>query len=130
MDRDDNVFFEFEVPDQPTPDQMFKLYIKNESGKKLLNRIHGFDYGIIIRLDNKHEHDQVRNCVYFVCAGLGSTGTSGACFYLANNWKKLFKEFGRNEFGLLLKVRRGAETDIERLDTRISGLKVSGKTES
>lgn len=113
LDRDDNVFFEFEIPDNPSPEQLFQLYKKTAQGKEKLERLNDFDYGIIVRLDNPHEHDSIKNCVYIVCAGLGSHGTSGACYYLANNWKKLYKQLGTKEFGILLKIRKGAETDIQ-----------------
>lgn len=43
------------------------------------------DYGLILKLPNERfpEH------VFFVCAGLGEWGTSGAAWYLAHNWHRL-----------------------------------------
>jgi hypothetical protein len=116
MDRRDNIYFEFEIPDNPTPSSLFELYKKTPNGNVKLERLQDFDYGIIIRLDNKHEHDVVKDSVYFVCAGLGSHGTSGACYYLANNWNNLYDRFKTDEFGMLLKIRKGAETDVEVVD--------------
>ena len=113
MDREDNIYFEFEIPENPTSNSLFQLYKKTPNGKVKLERLSDFDYGIIIRLDNRHEHDFVKNSVYFVCAGLGSHGTSGASYYLANNWKALYRKYKTDEFGVLLRVRKGAGTDVE-----------------
>lgn len=118
LEKENNVFFDFEIPENPSGNKLFKLYSLFDGEKKLLDRIDGFDYGVIIRLKNTHDHDYIKEGVHIVCAGLGSHGTSGACYYLANNWKLLYKEFGTAEFGILLKVKIGAPTDVSRITSK------------
>lgn len=43
------------------------------------------DYGVILKLPN----DRFPEHSFFVCAGLGECGTSGAAWYLARNWRRL-----------------------------------------
>ena len=57
------------------------------------------DYAIVLKIPNlrfpKH--------FFFVCAGLGEWGTSGASWYLSTKWWDLNKEFG-NAFGIVVEV--------------------------
>jgi hypothetical protein len=55
------------------------------------------DYGIVQRLFHIPS-----NTTAFVVAGLGTTGTTGAANYLANNWHDLSKRFGNEPFALCL----------------------------
>lgn len=58
------------------------------------------DKGIIVKITNKHFPEY--KC--FVCAGLGEWGTSGAVWYLANNWEKLLKDYNKNDFGVVVET--------------------------
>ncbi len=60
------------------------------------------DYGLIVK---------IKNCrfpghYFFVCAGLGEFGTSGASWYLANKWKEFIN---KEEFGVVIEVDLGSD---------------------
>jgi hypothetical protein len=55
------------------------------------------DYGIVQRLLHPPT-----NTTALVVAGLGTTGTTGAAHYLANNWRELSKRFGGKSFAVCL----------------------------
>jgi hypothetical protein len=64
------------------------------------------DVGILMRIKNPYHE----NCNLFVCAGIGEWGTSGASFYLFNNWRKLYTRFGaRTNFALVIKVDENSD---------------------
>jgi hypothetical protein len=52
---------------------------------------------------------------FFVCAGIRTWGTSGAAWYLSEHWKSLYKEFGNQEFGVVLEVNRTVVTSAIRV---------------
>jgi len=53
-------------------------------------------------------------CFFFVCAGLGEWGTSGAAWYLATKWRDLQKEFG-NAFGIVVEVELRSDESARRV---------------
>src|SRR5260221_8183180 len=57
------------------------------------------DYGIVLKLSNQRFPGKF----FFVCAGLGDWGSSGAAWYLANRWQQLRREFD-GCFGLVVEV--------------------------
>lgn len=57
------------------------------------------DYGLIVKIPNS----RFKGRVFFVCAGLGEWGTSGASWFLSNKWNDLRKEFG-DAFGIVVEV--------------------------
>lgn len=61
------------------------------------------DYGMVLRIPNLRSP---RN-LFFVCAGLGEWGTSGASWYLATKWRDLQAEFGDAAFGIVVEVQLG-----------------------
>lgn len=62
------------------------------------------DYGIIVKLPNL----RFPGSFFFVCAGLGDWGTSGAAWYLASNWTNLRSRF-REAFGVVVEVDIGSD---------------------
>jgi len=60
------------------------------------------DYGIIIKIGNC----RFPGHYFFVCAGLGEFGTSGASWYLANKWKEFEN---KEEFGIVVEVDLGSD---------------------
>ena len=58
------------------------------------------DYGIVLRIQNPRSLGNF----FFVCAGLGEWGTSGASWYLATKWRDLQSEFGDASFGVVVEV--------------------------
>lgn len=55
------------------------------------------DYGILQRLFHPPT-----NTTALIVAGLGTTGTTGAAFYLVKNWHDLSKRFGQEPFAVCL----------------------------
>jgi hypothetical protein len=62
------------------------------------------DYGIVLKIPNLRFPGQF----FFVCAGLGEWGTSGASWYLATKWRDLQSEFG-DAFGVVVEVEIGSD---------------------
>ena len=54
------------------------------------------DKGVILRIRNS----RFPNYTFVVCAGLGEWGTSGAAWYLAHNWIRVAKKFGKRDFAI------------------------------
>ena len=82
-----------------------------------------FDYGLILRLSGKRKEKKV----WIACIGNSGWSTSGAAYYLANNWKKLFKSslsywkrvllFPKvKDFAAVIKVKRGKDDTAELVD--------------
>lgn len=84
--------------------------------KKTNKRFEGFqppirkDYGVILKLPNL----RFQGHFFFVCAGLGEWGTSGASWYLSNKWRELKKEFG-DTFGVVIEVDIGSDESGRRV---------------
>lgn len=68
------------------------------------------DYGMVVKLPNLRFPGQV----FFVCAGLGEWGTSGASWYLATNWRELQLRFG-DVFGIVVEVELGVDESARRV---------------
>lgn len=74
-----------------------------------------FDYGVILRITST-EHP---NTVWWICAGIGAWGTSGATWYLAKRWEKLIQQLGTwksqtgmfsiPDFAVIVKVTKGLD---------------------
>src|SRR4030042_6362574 len=78
--------------------------------KKSGRRFEGFqepikkDYGMVVKLPNL----RFPGHVFFVCAGLGEWGTSGASWYLATKWRGLHLRVGE-AFGIVVEVELGVD---------------------
>lgn len=68
------------------------------------------DYGVILRIPNL----RFPGHYFFVCAGLGEWGTSGAAWYLARQWRSLRSEF-RGPFGIVVEVEIGSDESARRV---------------
>lgn len=68
------------------------------------------DYGMVVKLPNLRFPGQV----FFVCAGLGEWGTSGASWYLATKWRELQLRFG-DAFGIVVEVELGVDESARRV---------------
>jgi len=102
-----NVFLEFGQEDNTT-------FIRDKkSGKKFI----GFqdpvrkDYGIVLKIP----HLRFPGHFFFVCAGLGEWGTSGASWHLATKWRHLQREYGNNAFGIVVEVQLGSDESAHRI---------------
>lgn len=58
------------------------------------------DYGLILKLQPKNHSKRT----WIVCAGYDELGTSGAAWYLANNWKNIYKRAKKEPFAIVVKV--------------------------
>ncbi len=69
------------------------------------------DCAILMRIRNTRfpEH------FFFVCAGLGKWGTSGASWYLVKHWESLYKEFKNEDFAIILEVDLRSDTSASRV---------------
>ena len=96
MRESTNSFFQFGQEGDET-------FIEGISDKK---RYRGFqppnrkDCAIVMRIRNT----RFPTHFFFVCAGLGEWGTSGASWFLANRWELLYKEFKDDDFAIILEV--------------------------
>lgn len=72
---------------------------------------HETDYGLILKVRNSRFPDHF----FFICAGIGSWGTSGAAWYLSNHWKTLYKEYKAKEFGIVVEVKRKSDSSATRI---------------
>lgn len=68
------------------------------------------DYGIVLKSPNRRFIGKF----FFVCAGLGEWGTSGASWYLATKWRDLQSEFG-DAFGVVVEVGIGSDESARRI---------------
>lgn len=106
MREPDNNFLEFGQVAQTA-------YIKDKTTGKTFK---GFeepirkDLGIILKIPNQ----RFPGHFFFVCAGLGEWGTSGASWYLATKWRELQKKFG-DSFGIVVEVELGADQSARRV---------------
>lgn len=84
--------------------------------KETGNEFRGFqepvkkDYGIVLKIPNL----RFPGHFFFVCAGLGEWGTSGASWYLATKWRHLQSEFG-NAFGIVVEVEIRSDKSARRV---------------
>ena len=111
MQEKNNKYFQFTGFENKPKEEWHIDVISNSSEKLSFNRTYSKDIGILMKLKNS----RFKNHYFFVCAGLGSWGTSGAAWYLANNWKKLYNEFKSGEFGILLEANVGSDTSAVRI---------------
>ncbi len=81
----------------------FKSKLSNISIK--FKKESNYDYGIILKINPK----QFPNRNWFLCAGLGEYGTSGAAWFLSNKWNQLYKEFKNTNFATIVKVKPGQD---------------------
>lgn len=68
------------------------------------------DYGLIAKIPNL----RFPGHFFFVCAGLGEWGTSGASWYLASKWKNIQSKFG-DAFGIVVEVERGSDESARKV---------------
>jgi len=111
-----NRFFRFSIPDDPTDEKprTIDAILDSTDQKFSFARNPGKDYGIVLKVKNS----RFPGHFFFVCAGLGGWGTSGATWYLAKHWRELYREFGTDEFGIVLEVNCGSDTSAVRVDRR------------
>jgi len=89
------------------------VYIRDKKNRKEFPESHSpmpKDYGLIVKIPNS----RFKGRLFFVCAGLGEWGTSGASWYLSNKWNQLRKEFG-DAFGIIVEVNIGSDESARRV---------------
>jgi hypothetical protein len=106
-----NTFFKFANLESTESDDL-RIDVSNIIEEKIFFLASsGEDYGVVLKVRNSIH----KNNFYFACAGIGNWGTSGAAYYLANNWANLYKEFKSKEFGIVIKVKTGSDTSAFRV---------------
>ena len=71
-----------------------------------------YDYGMILRVCPSQHSART----WIVCAGVGEWGTSGASWFLANKWSKLFWHRlwqRKKQYAVIVRVRRGQDESAE-----------------
>lgn len=76
-----------------------------------------YGYGIILKAKNP----QNNNKPTFLLGGLGILGTEAAIYYFRKNIASIGKEFGKKEFGLVIRARNSSG---EQSATRLKNLDV------
>lgn len=59
-----------------------------------------YDYGLILKIKPSNLSERV----WFVCAGFGEWGTSGAAWYLANKWKEIYDYAADGKFAVIVRI--------------------------
>ena len=73
----------------------------DKNGRRIPGDIEpGFDYGLIMKIHPTQDLERT----WFVCAGYGEWGTSGAAQYLAHRWKKIYDDAKAEPFAIIVKV--------------------------
>jgi len=91
----------------------FRQMTSVTSKKLILDKnvlINNYDYGLILKI----RPNQYPNRTWIMCAGFGEWGTSGAAYYLANNWKDIYKWAKNSNFAIIIKVRHGQDESAEK----------------
>lgn len=102
--EENNKFFRFGQENEKT----FIEDIKNNKKYFGFENPYKKDYGIIMKMKNL----RFPNHFFFVCAGLGEWGTSGACWYLSKYWRTLSKT-KQAEFGILLEIELNSDSSAK-----------------
>lgn len=76
----------------------------------------GKDFGIILKIKPKNNRKRTWIC----CGGLGEWGTSGAAWWLANNWKEIRKKAKKGQFACVTVTTPGSDEDTQLIDLYLS----------
>jgi hypothetical protein len=85
------------------------IFTSATSGESVVPFERNFDYGLILKIHPA----QFPHRNWFVCAGRGEWGTSGAGWYLANKWKEIHKFAGDSTFAIVVRVKRDQDESAE-----------------
>lgn len=103
-----NIFFDFKIlknEDWPVGGPA-RIIDKTGQKKLIIKGSPNHDTGIILKIQNPN----FKSKFDFICAGCTDHGTKAAAWYLMNNWKKLFKKFKEQEFGIVIRSSYGNDT--------------------
>jgi len=92
------------------------LFTSAHTGESVVEFEADFDYGLILKIHPA----QFPKRNWFVCAGRGEWGTSGAAWYLANKWKEIYDFAGDSTFALIVRVKRDQDESAEPVVFRLS----------
>lgn len=77
-------------------------FVNVQTGDTIVEPKPSFDYGLILKL---HPTDHPKR-TWLVCAGYDEWGTSGAAWYLANNWEDIYQNAKQEPFAVVVEVER------------------------
>ena len=94
--------------------EMDAFNIINKKTRKIIPRVSGYGYGIILKCKNPYIKDA--EGYGFLIGGYGVLGTEAAAYYFANNLALLGNLFGKNCFGIIVRasITAGAQS-VERI---------------
>lgn len=95
------------VPDDKGSEYLTYADVTNK--QKELKSTSSIFYGVILKYHPDPEEESDR--VWFLCAGLGPNGTSGAAWYLANKWRQLYRKVGTSDFVAFVRVQHYSDSD-------------------
>lgn len=94
----------------------YLAYIDTKGQKREFKSTSNVYYAIILKYHPDPEEEPDRH--WFLCAGLGPNGTSGAAWYLANRWRHLYRKIGTSDFIAIIKVQHYSDSDSSLVDIR------------
>jgi hypothetical protein len=109
--QNENVFLEFGQDNGGA-------FIKAKSSGDLFRGFEhrdGKDLGIVLKIPNS----RFKGHYFFLCAGLGDWGTSGAAWYLAHKWRRL--PWSRRGFGVVVEVDQLSDTSVREIFRATAG---------
>ncbi len=90
-------------------DQANDRMVRVGQNAPLFQREPGFDYGLILKLRPQRFPERV----WIVCAGFSEWGSSGAAWYLSQNWKRIHDRWKDAPFAIIVKVRPTQDESAE-----------------
>lgn len=87
------------------PDSRYGFF-DAKSEHKIVKCEPGLDYGLILKLNPKERPKRT----WIVCAGYGGWGTSGAAWYLARYWERIYRYAEEKPFAIIVSVRERDES--------------------
>jgi len=88
--------------------------INKKSGETIVRskETKDYTYGFIIKIHPEGKSNRTWIC----CAGFGIWATSGAAWYLSNNWKEIRKFVGKKPFACIVKTEPGKDDSTKPLE--------------
>jgi len=86
-------------------------FVSKRSGQIIIESESVYDYAIIVKIHPKNNPQRTWIC----CAGLGEWGTSGSAWWLAKNWKTLYKRAKDKPFACITRTKVGSDTSTQQL---------------
>ncbi len=84
-------------------------FVSKRSGQSIIKAGSVFDNAIIVKIHPKNNPQHTWIC----CAGFGEWGTSGSSWWLAKNWKTLYKHAKDKPFACITRTKVGSDSSTQ-----------------